>query len=181
MSTWLVHGRVWIKSRQPDPKSRYRVSHRFGQAKFAYGGQVLGSSRFLLLPQLPEKKLASIVVKIDSKIIISRHESKSVTHSVPYGFSSSFFSSSGQLAMWAYQFWGCIGTVLELFESFGQQYFSWPRYVVNHSCPVSVKLKWNIQYGALCLSSIGLCSDSRYRFVSSKFQEKSAKLDWPCH
>ena len=55
---------------------------RFGQAKFACGGQVLGSSQFSLLPQLPEKtKLASKVVKIDSKIIILRHESKSVTHS----------------------------------------------------------------------------------------------------
>ena len=66
---------------QPHHLDIYRVFHRFVQAKFAYGGQVLGSSRFLLLPQLPEKKLASKVVKIDSKIIISRHESKSVTHS----------------------------------------------------------------------------------------------------
>ena len=49
----------------------YRVFHRFGQAKFAYGGPVLGSSQFLLLPQLPQKMmLASKVVKIDSKIII---------------------------------------------------------------------------------------------------------------
>ena len=27
----------------------------FGQAKFAYGGLVLGSSKFSLLPQLPKK------------------------------------------------------------------------------------------------------------------------------
>jgi len=39
-----------------DDKFRaYRTFHRFVQAKFAYGGQILGSSRFLLLPQLPEK------------------------------------------------------------------------------------------------------------------------------
>ena len=44
----------------------YRVFHRFGQTNFAYGGQVLGSSQFLVLPQLPEKtKLASKVVKIN--------------------------------------------------------------------------------------------------------------------
>jgi len=50
----------------------HRASHQFGQAKFACGGKVLGSSRFLLLPQLPQKtKLASKVVKIDLKIIIS--------------------------------------------------------------------------------------------------------------
>ncbi len=44
----------------------------FGQAKFAYGGLVLGSSQFALLPQLPLKTMLGIkVVKIDSKIIIS--------------------------------------------------------------------------------------------------------------
>ena len=49
----------------------YRGFHRFGQAKFAYSGKVLGSSLFLLLPQLPQKtKLAFKVVKINSKIII---------------------------------------------------------------------------------------------------------------
>ena len=48
--------------------------NRFGQAKFAYGGPVLDSSQFLLLPQLPQKMtLASKMVKIDSKIIISLH------------------------------------------------------------------------------------------------------------
>ena len=61
----------------------YKVFHRFEQAKFAYGSQVLGSSQFLMLPKLPEKtKLVLKVVKMDSKIIISRHESKSLTHSV---------------------------------------------------------------------------------------------------
>ena len=33
----------------------YRVFHRFGHAKFSYGGPVLGLSKFLLLPQLPQK------------------------------------------------------------------------------------------------------------------------------
>ena len=52
----------------------YRAFHIFGQATFAYGGPVLGSSQFLLLSQLPQKMtLASNVVNIDSKIIISVH------------------------------------------------------------------------------------------------------------
>ena len=48
--------------------------------KLANGGLVLGSSQFLLLPQLPLKMiLASKVVKSDSKIIILVHKSKYVT------------------------------------------------------------------------------------------------------
>jgi len=35
----------------------YRAFHRFGQAKFAYGGSILGSSQFALLPQLPLKMM----------------------------------------------------------------------------------------------------------------------------
>jgi hypothetical protein len=51
------------------------VFHRFRQAKFAYEGSILGSSQFLLLPQLPQKmELASKVVKVDLKIIISLSE-----------------------------------------------------------------------------------------------------------
>jgi len=48
------------------------VFHGFGQAKFADGGLILGSSQFTLLPLLPLKTSLDIkVVKIDSKIIIS--------------------------------------------------------------------------------------------------------------
>jgi hypothetical protein len=48
------------------------VFHRFRQAKFANGGSFLSSSQFLKLPQLLQKMmLASKVVKIDPKIIIS--------------------------------------------------------------------------------------------------------------
>jgi hypothetical protein len=51
----------------------YSVFHRFGQAKFAYGGSILSSGQFLLLFQLPQKmELASKVVKIDPKIILSQ-------------------------------------------------------------------------------------------------------------
>ena len=51
--------------------------------ELAYGGLVLGSSQFLLLPQLPHKMmLVSKVVKSNSKIIIPQRQSKSVTHSV---------------------------------------------------------------------------------------------------
>jgi len=46
----------------------YRVFHGFGQAKIAYGGSILGSSQFALLPQLPPKIMLGLkVVKIDSK------------------------------------------------------------------------------------------------------------------
>jgi len=46
----------------------------FGQAKFSYGGSILGSSQIALLPQLPLKMTLNLkVVKIDSKIIISLH------------------------------------------------------------------------------------------------------------
>ncbi len=50
----------------------YSVFQGFRQAKSANGGWILSSSQFLILPQLPQKmKLASKVVKVDSKIIIS--------------------------------------------------------------------------------------------------------------
>jgi len=46
----------------------YGVFYGFGQAKFADGGSVLGSSQFTLLPQLPSKMMLSLkVVKIVSK------------------------------------------------------------------------------------------------------------------
>ena len=45
----------------------HRAFQWFAQAKIRNGGLVLGSSQFLLLPQLPQKmKLASKVVKNDS-------------------------------------------------------------------------------------------------------------------
>jgi len=50
------------------------VFHGFGQAKFAYGGSILGLRQFTLLPQLPLKMMLGLkVVKIDSKIINSLH------------------------------------------------------------------------------------------------------------
>jgi hypothetical protein len=46
----------------------YKVFHRFGQAKFADVGSILGSSQFLLLSPLPKNmKLPSKVFKVDSK------------------------------------------------------------------------------------------------------------------
>jgi hypothetical protein len=43
----------------------------FSKAKSANGGSILSSNQFLKLPQQPQKiKLASKVVKVDSKIII---------------------------------------------------------------------------------------------------------------
>jgi hypothetical protein len=48
------------------------VFQGFRQAKSANGGSILTLCQFLILPQLPQKmKLASKVVKVDSKIIIS--------------------------------------------------------------------------------------------------------------
>ncbi len=56
---------------------------RAGQAKFAYSGLILGSSKFTLLLQLPLKlKLNLKVLNVDSKIIMSLILSKSLTHSV---------------------------------------------------------------------------------------------------
>jgi len=53
-------------------KLLYRAFHELRQAKFRYGGLVLGSSQFSILPQLPPKILLdSKVVKIEPKIIIS--------------------------------------------------------------------------------------------------------------
>jgi len=55
-------------------KQIYRAFHGFVQAKFPYGGSILGSSQFSIqwLPQLPPKILLnSKVVKIGPKIIIS--------------------------------------------------------------------------------------------------------------
>jgi len=47
------------------------VFHRFGQAKFACGGSILGFSQLTLLPQLPPKIMLGLkVVKIILKIII---------------------------------------------------------------------------------------------------------------
>jgi hypothetical protein len=49
----------------------YNVFQGFRQAKSANGGLILSPSQFLILSQLPQKmKLASKVVKVDSKIII---------------------------------------------------------------------------------------------------------------
>jgi hypothetical protein len=55
------------------------VFQGFSKGKSANGGSILSSSQFLILPQLPQKnearfkkmKLASKVVNVDSKIIIS--------------------------------------------------------------------------------------------------------------
>jgi hypothetical protein len=49
----------------------HRVFQGFWQAKFVNRGSILSPSQFLLPSQLPQKtKLASKVVKTDSKIII---------------------------------------------------------------------------------------------------------------
>jgi len=51
----------------PLPQRGYRAVHRFGQDKFDNIGFILGSSQFLLLPQLQKTTVASKMVKIDSK------------------------------------------------------------------------------------------------------------------
>jgi len=66
MDSWLqkiVQGCISEKN--------YRVFHGFGQAKFADGGSILGSSQLSLLSELTLKMtLDSKVAKIDWKIII---------------------------------------------------------------------------------------------------------------
>ncbi len=55
-----------------EEKNIYSVFQGFSKAKYAHGGSILSLSQFLILPQLPQKmKLASKVVKIDPKIIVS--------------------------------------------------------------------------------------------------------------
>jgi len=45
----------------------YRAFHGFEQAKFAYGGSILGSSQFPLLSQMPLKTMLDLkVVKINN-------------------------------------------------------------------------------------------------------------------
>ena len=81
------------KSRVQESQS-YRAFHRFGQTQIADSGLVLGSSQCSFLSQLPQKMtLASKVVKIDSKIIISLSYSKSVTQSVWEKYSLIILSS----------------------------------------------------------------------------------------
>jgi hypothetical protein len=47
----------------------YRTFHRFGQAKFPYGGSILGLSQLSVLPHLPPKMMLGLKeVKIDYKI-----------------------------------------------------------------------------------------------------------------
>jgi hypothetical protein len=61
----------------------YIAVHRFGQAKFAESGLILGSSQFTQLLQQPLKTTLNLKkVKINFKIIILLYESKSMTRSV---------------------------------------------------------------------------------------------------
>ena len=63
----LVENQILCNSMQK--KLRNSVYHGFTQDEICNGGSALGSSQFLLLPQLPQKMtLASKLVKIDSKI-----------------------------------------------------------------------------------------------------------------
>ncbi len=45
----------------------YSVFRRFGPAKFAYGGSILGSSQFLLLPRMPQNLI--LIIRKKSKVI----------------------------------------------------------------------------------------------------------------
>jgi hypothetical protein len=55
------------------------VFQGFSKAKFSFGGSILSSSQFLILPQLPQKmKLTSKVVKIEQKKLSRYLRSKSL-------------------------------------------------------------------------------------------------------
>jgi len=59
------------------------VCHGFGQAKFTYGGSILSSSQFTLLPPLLIKMVLGLKeVKIESKKATCFDNLKSVTRSV---------------------------------------------------------------------------------------------------
>ena len=58
----------------PSTKESVRDLDKLNFVKLGFGGMVLGSSQFLLLPQLPQlMMLDSKVVESNSKIIISLH------------------------------------------------------------------------------------------------------------
>jgi hypothetical protein len=60
-----------------------RAFHRFGQAELGYSGLVFRLEPiFNAAPAASKTTFASKVVKIDSKIIISQGQSKSLKHSV---------------------------------------------------------------------------------------------------
>ena len=84
-------GKVWNQNEAKWITSKlYRLINvwildlfKLNLVKLVYRGKVLGSSWFSLLPQLSQKmKLDSKMFNIDSKIIISLHNSKFVTQSV---------------------------------------------------------------------------------------------------
>ncbi len=58
----------------------YSVFHRFRQAKFDNAGSILSSSQFSLSLSRLKMKLASKVVKIDSKYTARKQQFKSVKH-----------------------------------------------------------------------------------------------------
>ena len=58
----LSKPQLYLTSIKVELKYLYRAFHRFGQAKFAYGDLVLGSSPFALLPQLPLKTMLGLKV-----------------------------------------------------------------------------------------------------------------------
>jgi hypothetical protein len=67
----------------PTLTERFKALDKLDLVKLAFGGKVLGSIPFSLLTQLSHKMMFdSRVVKSDSRIIISIHYSKSLTHSV---------------------------------------------------------------------------------------------------
>ncbi len=68
----MSKGQVRYEKKSSSQLCRYSVFQGFSKAKFANGGSILSSSQFSILPELAQKmKLASKVVKVDSKIIIS--------------------------------------------------------------------------------------------------------------
>jgi hypothetical protein len=69
--TWAILEASRLPANTSYNLNMYSVFQGFSKAKSANGGSILSSSQFLILPQLPQKiKLASKVVKVDSKIII---------------------------------------------------------------------------------------------------------------
>jgi len=58
---------------------KHKIIQSISQAEFAYGGSILGSSQFMILPQVSLKTMLDLkVVKIDSKIITSLNNYKFV-------------------------------------------------------------------------------------------------------
>jgi hypothetical protein len=69
------HNRFGRSSQVSQVRQTYSVFHQFRKAKFAYGGSILSSSQFLLLPPLSQKM--ELALKVQNCVTSFMDEPKS--------------------------------------------------------------------------------------------------------